>query len=262
MASHSLLTLLLLLLLFKYLLHSLLSFSSHIKNQEFHKNKNSKPTEKINIKKQNQKQEQEQEQEIDFHMSSDLFIHGDSSSSSSLFHCSSSDLVFPSDAEIQLFSDHFSPNFADSFDFTQPIIPHNSNFDSVDHSIPMHNLSLQSSNVFQNFPNFDIKNEESHLGFTSNQHPLCFIDPSENAEKSLLQRSFSEKPGSFLESLLMDSPNFPNNSLPCSDSHFFSSQIRRVFSTGDLQVRLFIHCFSNFLLCFSNLLTLFFLFLV
>ncbi|XP_022958595.1 zinc finger protein CO3-like [Cucurbita moschata] len=40
-----------------------------------------------------------------------------------------------------------------------------------------------------------------------------------------------------MESLLMESvsPNFPNQSLPCSESEFFSSQIRRVFSTGDLQ---------------------------
>ncbi|XP_038874875.1 uncharacterized protein LOC120067375 [Benincasa hispida] len=200
-------------------------------------------------------------------MSSDLFIHGDSSSSSSLFRCSSSDLVFPSDAELQFFSDHYSPNFSDSaVDILNSIpsqenpLPDGFNSNSIDHFIPMQGLSLShptdfhllshpsssSSNGFQNLSNFDVKSEESLLGFNQ---PLCFDPPSENAatatatavvDKSLLlHRSFSEKPGfqSRLESLLMESPNFPNNhhSLPCPESDFFSSQIRRVFSTGDLQ---------------------------
>ncbi|CAK9310936.1 unnamed protein product [Citrullus colocynthis] len=204
-------------------------------------------------------------------MSSDLFIHGDSSSSSSLFRCSSSDVVFPSDADLQFFSDPYSPNFSDSAIDILTSIPSQENplldefnSNSIDHFIPMQGLSLShptdfhllphpsssSSNGFQNLSNFDVKSEDSHLGFTSNSsfnQPLCFEPPSENAaattvvvDKSLLlHRSFSEKPSfqSRLESLLMGSQNFPNNhqSLPCPESDFFSSQIRRVFSTGDLQ---------------------------
>ncbi|XP_023551150.1 putative zinc finger protein CONSTANS-LIKE 11 isoform X1 [Cucurbita pepo subsp. pepo] len=193
-------------------------------------------------------------------MSSDLFIHGDSSSSSSLFRCSSSDLVFPSDAELQFFSDPYSPNFSDSaIDVLNPLAEEfNSNSNSnpnlnpnpnpLDQFIPMQGLSLShgndfplladpsssSSNGFQNLSNF-------HLNSNSFNQPLCF-DPIQNAaaDKSFLHRSFSEKPGflggqSRLESLLMDSPNFPNQSLPCPESDFFSSQIRRVFSAGDLQ---------------------------
>ncbi|XP_008437311.1 uncharacterized protein LOC103482769 isoform X1 [Cucumis melo] len=199
-------------------------------------------------------------------MSSDLFIHGDSSSSSSLFRCSSSDLVFPSDADLQFFSDPYSPNFSDSAIDILNSIPSQSqqenplpdefnsnNSISIDNFIPMQGLSLShptpdfhllpnpspsSSNGFQNLTNFDVKNEESLLGF--NNPPLCSLDPPENVDKSLLlHRSFSEKPNfqTRLETFLMESQKFPNNhhSLPCPESDFFSSQIRRVFSTGDLQ---------------------------
>ncbi|XP_022996097.1 zinc finger protein CONSTANS-LIKE 9-like [Cucurbita maxima] len=190
-------------------------------------------------------------------MSSDLFVHGDSSSSpssssSSLFRCSASDLVFPSDADFQFLIGSCSPNFSDHGIDLHFYYPHqnplpadesnsnsNSNSNSVDQLIPIPELALipdscSSPNGFQNLSNFDVKNEESHLGF--NQPPLCF-DPSDHNNnnaatvgKSLLHRSR-------VESLIMESvsPNFPNQSLPCSESEFFSSQIRRVFSTGDLQ---------------------------
>ncbi|XP_022159598.1 uncharacterized protein LOC111025963, partial [Momordica charantia] len=190
--------------------------------------------------------------------SSDLFVHDDSSSSG-LFRCSTSDLVFPSDAELQFFSDPYSPNLSDSAidilqvisDQEQPLAADDSNSNSVDHFLVSSSHQFQgltlsnrddfhlqhhSSNGFQNLSNFDVKNEESPLGFSSDAFnpPLCFDNA---ADKSFLQRSFSDKPPfkSRLESLLMESPNFHNHSIAAPDSDFFSSQIRRVFSTGDLQ---------------------------
>ncbi|KAK0588073.1 hypothetical protein LWI29_033867 [Acer saccharum] len=114
--------------------------------------------------------------------------------------------------------------------------------------------NLQSlSNGYQDFSNLDVvevKSEDSYGGFDCfyNQQPPSFVPHSysggaENVSK-YMQRSFSSnsfdgKPGFLFHprfDTLMESPNLHNyQALSSPENSFFTRQMRRVCSTGDLQ---------------------------
>lgn len=107
------------------------------------------------------------------------------------------------------------------------------------------------SNGYENFSGLDIlqvKNEECQLGFENAcSHHQSFgphsYSGAENVAK-MMQRSYSSnsfdgKPGFLFQphfDSLMESPNFQNQALSSPENSFFAGQMRRVCSTGDLQV--------------------------
>ncbi|WVZ09963.1 hypothetical protein V8G54_014493 [Vigna mungo] len=108
------------------------------------------------------------------------------------------------------------------------------------------------SNIKSEFRNFsalhgsEVTGEECQMGvdYSCNQHFLSqtFHASSDSASK-VIQRSFScnsfgVKPGFPFEpypDTLMDSPNFQLHALISPENSFFTGQMRRVCSTGDLQ---------------------------
>nr|WED40984.1 CONSTANS-like 17 [Mangifera indica] len=130
----------------------------------------------------------------------------------------------------------------------------------------LENLSLCQSthlqqplaNGYHDFSSLDaleVKSEESLVGFDSSynhhhhqqqrqQQPFAPHSYSgvENVAKymqrSYSSNSFDNKPGFLFQprfDTLMESPNFHNQALSSPESNFFSGQMRRVCSTGDLQ---------------------------
>ncbi|XP_017407193.1 uncharacterized protein LOC108320314 [Vigna angularis] len=108
------------------------------------------------------------------------------------------------------------------------------------------------SNIKSEFRNFsalhgsEVTGEECQMGvdYSCNQHFLSqtFHASSDSASK-VIQRSFScnsfgVKPGFPVEphhDTLMDSTNFQLHALISPENSFFTGQMRRVYSTGDLQ---------------------------
>ncbi|XP_031253426.1 uncharacterized protein LOC116111333, partial [Pistacia vera] len=122
----------------------------------------------------------------------------------------------------------------------------------------LENLSLCQSthlqplaNGYQDFSSLDameVKSEESLVGFDScyNQQQQSFVPRSysgvENVAKymqrSYSSNSFDNKSGFLFRphfDTLMEPPNVNNQALSSPESNFFSGQMRRVCSTGDLQ---------------------------
>ena len=104
---------------------------------------------------------------------------------------------------------------------------------------------------YSNFPGLDaleVKTEECQLSFKStyNQHPFMPHSYSsvENAAK-MMQRSYSSnsfegKPGFLFQprfDTLLESPNYQSQALSSPENNFLAGQLRRVYSTGDLQVK-------------------------
>lgn len=144
----------------------------------------------------------------------------------------------------------------------------------MNHFQPLEN-SPDLSNGYENFSVLDalqVKNEECQVGFenTYSQQPFAphSYSGTENVAK-MMQRSYSSnsfdgKPGFLFQprfDALMESPNFQSQALSSPENSFLTGQMRRVCSTGDLQVRLLskfyfkIPCY--FILCF--LINLYFL---
>lgn len=121
---------------------------------------------------------------------------------------------------------------------------------------PLENNNPNLGNGFGNFSvldAFQVKNEECQMGF-ENAYNQQFGglhsysgDGAENVEK-MMQRSYSSnsfdgKPGFVFQprfDTLMESPNFQNQTLSSPENTFLAGQMRRVCSTGDLQVSTFL----------------------
>lgn len=126
----------------------------------------------------------------------------------------------------------------------------------------LENLSLYQTNHLQalangenlasgysNFPGLDaleVKTEECQLSFKSTYNQHSFMPHSyssvENAAK-MMQRSYSSnsfegKPGFLFQArfdTLLESPNYQSQALSSPENNFLAGQLRRVYSTGDLQ---------------------------
>ena len=201
-----------------------------------------------------------------FSMSSDLYILDDpvplyDYSSPKILSCDG-DLGFMSDSAIDFYQsisisgsqNHQNP-LAESHSLNQFSFP-GQQFQSLN-QIQTHNLQClpNVSDVTYGFGNLsgleglEVKNEECQLGFESNFNqaflPQSFSGGTENVANKFMQRSYSSncfegKPGFHFQPGLdsfMESQNFQNQALSPSENSFLAGQMRRVCSTGDLQVR-------------------------
>jgi len=123
---------------------------------------------------------------------------------------------------------------------------------SLSHANPAHPLS-NGSYIKSEFRNFsalhgsEVTSEECQMGvdYSSNHHFLSQTFHASDTASKVIQRSFScnsfgGKPGFPFEphpDTLMDSPNFHLHPLISPENSFFTGQMRRVCSTGDLQVQ-------------------------
>lgn len=200
-------------------------------------------------------------------MSSDLFV-----CEGSFYHQPTRPEMDSNDEDLHFFSHPFSP-FTDSpIDNLLNEISEPSNQQTpVSLSSSPPSTQLQNLTLHQNTPNLpilgnglisgltslddvlDVKAEESQgsLEFCYNQNNFFphSYSGAENVSK-YMQRSYSSntfdvstsRPGICfkpqLNSLMemMESPNFQNQSIGSPEDSFFAGQMRRVFSTGDLQV--------------------------
>ncbi|KAL5749930.1 hypothetical protein ACOSP7_024533 [Xanthoceras sorbifolium] len=175
--------------------------------------------------------------------------------------------------DLSFFTDNFSPFCDSSIDILQAIsnnssINHQQNLveelsssvDQMSHalvscsppsnqlenlSLYQQNTNLQSlSNGYQDFSSLgvtEVKSEDSHAGFDCfyNQQPFVphSCSGAENVAK-YMQRSFSSNSSFIFQprfDTLMESPNLHNQALSSPENSFFTRQMRRVCSTGDLQ---------------------------
>lgn len=117
-------------------------------------------------------------------------------------------------------------------------------------------LQTLAPNGYQDFSCLDsmeVKSEDSLVGFDSSssynqiqQEPLVLPDSYSGVETvaKYMQRSYSSncfdgKPGFSFQprfDSVLESPNFHNQALSSPENSFFAGQMRRVCSTGDLQV--------------------------
>lgn len=202
-------------------------------------------------------------------MSSDLYAFETS------FHTHSSpELVSNPGADLPFFSDpyHF-PSLThahlplDEEETPPPLDPFSPYFFSFSPpSTHLQNLSLHHStslslhplpNIETQFGNpsvLDVKTEECNMGasvsasadysFDRQLFPRSYGDAhSENVSKLMMQRSFSShsfdgKPGYLFQPPHYETPSFQTQTqaLSSPDNAFFTPQMRRVCSTGDLQV--------------------------
>lgn len=198
------------------------------------------------------------------------------------------------EADLQLFSEPFSPFSDSAIDILQAISDHESQqnpqkpVDDQPHSFEQTSPHLISSSPpsyqleslslyqathlgpLQNGPNLgnfssldplEVKTEQCHVGFDQNAYnynnqqafaPHSYEGGAENVAK-YMQRSYSSnsfdgKPGFLFQprfDSVMETPNFQNQaaSLSSPESSFLTSHMRRVSSTGDLQVSLKVHTF-------------------
>lgn len=205
------------------------------------------------------------------------------------------------EADLQLFSEPFSPFSDSAIDILQAISDHESQknpqnpVDDQPHSFEQTSPHLISSSPpsyqleslslyqathlspLQNGPNLgnfsaldplEVKTEQCHVGFDQNAYnynnqqpfaPHSYEGGAENVAK-YMQRSYSSnsfdgKPGFLFQprfDSVMENPNFQNQaaSLSSPESSFLTSHMRRVSSTGDLQVSLKVNIFFNEIPCF------------
>lgn len=151
-------------------------------------------------------------------MDSDLYMFDGSSSSSSICHSTDPD-VFSSDTTADLFCNNpydQSLNFFDSF---TPTTHHHLLSSSSPPVSQLQTLNLSHTNCFPNFSGF-----ESFDAVKTEQ--LVFSSP-------------------FDVPIMEDSSNYQNQDLFNSpENSFFAGDMRRVYSTGDLQVLV-----DNLILC-------------
>ena len=212
--------------------------------------------------------------ELGFHfsMSSDLYNIFDDPfyrHSSSDMITSDGDLTFMSDSPIDIFpgisisdnqNSHNRVEESHSFDHFSPLLVSSSSpsrqLDSLNH-MQTHNLQClpNVSGVPYGFGNLsgleglEVKNEECQLGFESSFSqafvPQSYSCGTENVANKFMQRSYSSncfegKPSFLFQphfDTFMESQNFQNQALSPPENSFLAGQMRRVCSTGDLQVR-------------------------
>ncbi|KAK6935417.1 CCT domain, partial [Dillenia turbinata] len=185
-------------------------------------------------------------------MSSDLFIFDDS------FYQHSTPVL---NDNLPFFSESFSTFSDPDFDIFQQFSDEsqqslhqisNSLLSSSPPSAQLQNLSLQtntSTSGVVDFSTVEVKTEECHLNFDSNNInsiPMngFNVESSENVER-IIQRSFSscsfDQKLSFLFpprfGTLMDSPKIQTQFISSPENNFSIGNMRRVCSTGDLQMK-------------------------
>ena len=141
--------------------------------------------------------------------------------------------------EIQAWLDPLPPSF---FDFSPPNThPGSLNLYQPNSQVPLSNVS--------NFPVLDgpeVKTEECQMGsvdynYTYNRQfaPDSYSGPDNVSKLTQRSNSFNGAPG-FLSQApsLMDSQNFQSQAFGSPENTFSTGQMRRVFSAGDLQVRI------------------------
>lgn len=167
-------------------------------------------------------------------MSSDLYTFDIS------FHKHSTpDMVsYDGSGDLLLYSDPYPP-------FTD--VPQGNLNNSLD-PFPSSLFSFSPPSTHHGFyqANHGVKSEECQMGvdYTYNKH-FCTGGAETESESKLMQRSYScnsfdGKPGFSSEAnrnTLMDSPNFQWHALDSPEKRFFTGQMRRVSSAGDLQVK-------------------------
>lgn len=157
---------------------------------------------------------------------------------------SSLDMVSSDGITDLLFSDSYQP-FPFSSSFFSPPPPPSTHLENQ--SLYQPNPVQDGPNINNNFGNYSVlegsrvKSEECQMGvdFPYNSHflPHSFSGADESASK-FMQRSYSCN--SFDWKLhgdaFIDSPNFGRHALSSPENSFFTGQIRRACSAGDLQV--------------------------
>lgn len=192
--------------------------------------------------------------------SSDLYIFdGSSSSSSSLFRNSSPEM-FSSDTTTTT-TDLFCNNELYSVDDSLSIFNHFTPQNILSSSPPsdlLGTLTLSQhipTGLYPSFSDFqisdDVKTENFFDGHIQTASMARSYSAIENAGR-YMQRSFSSnsvegKPTQLPFNIpVMDSSNLHYNTLNSPENAFFSGQMRRVYSTGDLQVSVFLLCFFSY----------------
>lgn len=199
-------------------------------------------------------------------MSSDYFLFDDPfylNSSSDMVSSDGGDLPFFPDSSLDIFqaiSD--AQNQQNPVNKSHPFDQYSSTllFSTPSHQFESLNLNqtthLQNGSDLENgfwnlssLKDLEVKNEEFQMGFESSFNqaftPHCYSKGAENVAK-LMQRSYSSNcfdgKSGFLYQPRFDSfiecSNFQNQALSPQENSFFSGQMRRTCSTGDLQVRI------------------------
>lgn len=202
------------------------------------------------------------------------------------YRLSSSDMV-SSDGDLSLFPDSTidifqaisdTQNHHNPVDESRSFDQYSTTLLSCSPSQQFESLNLYQSTHLQSLPNgldlqngfgslsgledLEIKNEEFQMGFESSFNhtftPHSYSGGAENVAK-LMQRSYSSncfdgQPGFLYQprfDSLVESSNFRKQDLSPPERSLFSGQMRRVCSTGDLQVRnsLYLSTFFPFCLC-------------
>ena len=208
--------------------------------------------------------------------SSDLYIFdGSSSSSSSIFRNSSPDM-FSSDTTTttDLFGNNELYSVDESLNMFDHFTPHILSLSPPSDLLGTLTLSHQIPTGL--YPNISdaVKTEQFYGGSGHNQtEPVASMARSYSAIENAgryMQRSFSTnsvdgKPNQipFNNVPIMDSLNIHYNTLNSPENNFFSGQMmRRVYSTGDLQVSVLLLCFLLFGVIFAKgvLILIFFFF--
>ncbi|RDX76118.1 Zinc finger protein CONSTANS-LIKE 4, partial [Mucuna pruriens] len=190
-------------------------------------------------------------------MSSDLYtldisFHTHSSTNNMVSYDGNGDLMFLSDPYPFPFltDDVAQGNFNNSLD---PLTPSCFSFSPQENETFLHANPLSNGpNIKGEFRSFSalhgsqVTSEECQMGVDYtyyNHHFLSQTCSASESELKLIQRSFScnsfdGKPGFTFEphpDTLVDSPNFQWHALNSPENIFFTGQMRRVCSTGDLQ---------------------------
>lgn len=138
------------------------------------------------------------------------------------------------------------------------------------------NSAASELGSFSAFDGSEVKSEESQMGLDYAYNNQQFLPHSYSGTESVskyMQRSFSSnsfegKPGFLFQTrheTLVDSPNFQRNDISSPENSAFSGQMRRVCSTGDLQVKnnintliqlWFILCYYPFFVFYSSVILL------
>lgn len=100
----------------------------------------------------------------------------------------------------------------------------------------------ENLNLYQAFDESEVKIEESQMGNVQFlPHSYSGVENvSKYMQRSFSSNSFESKPGFLFRPqhhILMDSPHFQRNDISSPEISFFTGQMRKVCSTGDLQVK-------------------------
>jgi len=177
-------------------------------------------------------------------------------------HSDTDNMVFyDADGNLMFFSDPYSLPFLTASpvhdvaqgNFTNSLHPSFFSSSPQEKETLCHANLSNGSNIKSEFRNFsalhasEVTSEEFQMGvdYFYNQHFLSQTCHASETASKVIQRSFScnsfgGKPSFPFEPhphTLMDSPNFQCHALISPENNFFMGQMRRVCSTGDLQVQ-------------------------